>query len=207
MPRPRAFSALLALGLALTPLGCLDSKRPPGDKTRFDPIAAYSEVAAYAGPSMRLVEMEAVGVRKDGTIDLTDRSFSPEVEYRFQREVSPPKDAPPVGAGGGDQWILTVAITVERPGKTWHEKSTYYDGTRRTRGMMREESGPYARPIEDALPAPTCSFAEMWAVGIDRGAPPDAVATIEYDEGRYKWSIQGTQLELEFDTDCKLIMG
>jgi len=195
----------LAIALAVPAAACLDTQAPPGDPENFDPISTYPAVQSYAGEGFVLTQMAAVGVRKDGTIDLTDKSFNPEVEYRFQREVAPPDDAPPVGAGGGGKWLMEVTVTVERPGKTWHETSNNYEGRRRTKGMMREEGTPRSGEPEQGLARPSCSFAQMWEHAIEQGAPAEAVAEIDYDERGYEWSIQGTDFEFEFDPSCALI--
>src|SRR5262245_41713872 len=106
---------LLALVLGCGSEGTVDP--PGGDPTRFDPYASYAEVAAYAGPGSQLVSFDANGIRADGTLDLTT-DFYFGAHYQFVREVPPPADAPPVGAGGSadGKYHEQIDVRLARPG-------------------------------------------------------------------------------------------
>src|SRR5690606_6431707 len=70
---------------ALIVTGCCaveNTAAPPGDLERFDPIALFSEMAAYAGPEPRLVGMRATYVKPDGTMDLT-ADYHPRLQIDF----------------------------------------------------------------------------------------------------------------------------
>jgi len=123
------------------------------------------------------------------------------------RPVEAPADAPPVGAGGGGQWYEPVEIDVYEVGQWRHVTSigggvsTEYSYM--NKGMDRDTSSPTTSP-GTILPEPTCSFADLWQVAIDRHeAQADAVATIRYDSGGYGFDISALSIHLHFTTDCK----
>lgn len=207
-----ALQALL-LGLLIAAMsGCgpdqlrRESRSVPGDSASFDPIAQYETVRQYAGEGAVLLEMSAYYVKSDGTVDL-NASYNPYVSYDFFRpSTSEGQEAPPLGAGGSgsDQWYQTVSVEAWRPGKTWSIQSGSSHYTFTTQGLSREWDEPRNTLPGTAIDAPRCSFATLWQTAIQRDAPANAVAIIDYDEDGYSFRIRDTGISLEFGTNCSL---
>jgi hypothetical protein len=70
-------------------------------------------------------------------------------------------------------------------------------------GMTRDTRDPETIDNPEFLAPPTCDFARLWSVALERGAPADAVASIEYNAEGYEFRIQDTDVRLEFDTNCR----
>jgi hypothetical protein len=188
----------------------VETREVPGDPRAFDPIAALPDVAAFAGDGAQLVSISIGLVRADGTLDL-DAEFTPkpDVRYAFVREVSRPDDAPPPGAGGANTgpWYEEIDIHAYDPGAR-RQVTRIGDGSgsvvRYTnKGMDRSVGEIVSGPI-DLAPAPACAIDDMFAVAIERGAPADAVARIEYDSAGYRFSITGI-VSIEFGHDCRMV--
>lgn len=164
----------------------------PGDPAHFDPIAALPEVKKYAGEDVHLIDVYARYVRSDGTLDLNAK-YEPYVTYRFYRKLdAPPPDAPPLGAGGGAQWFLPITVRLQTPEMAFLT-------------MHRYELAPTSDPPQADVPEPTCSFAALWSIAIEREAPPEAVAVIQYGSSGYSFSIEDTNIRLRFDHNCGLV--
>lgn len=184
--------------------GNVDTRPVPGDATRFDPIAAYAEIAAYAGEGAQLISISAYYVKSDGTLDLTE-DYYPRVSYEFAREVPRPDDAPPVGAGGsaGGKWYESIEIEAYQPNQ-WRRVSGSQNYTYMNKGMEREVNSPQTLSVT-FIPPPACSFADLWAVAMTRDAPHDAVATIDYDVDGYDFRISDVSISLQFDAECQRV--
>ena len=188
-----------------------ESAAVSGDPISFDPVASLPEVKEFSGEGSKLLSIDAMYVRSDGTLDLTATSYRPTVDYEFYRETAAPEDAPPIGAGGSIErkWYETVTVSVYRPGETRHvtsmgggiNKSYYYTN----KGMDRSVDGPTGVVPGVELAEPKCSFADLWKVALEEGAAEDAVAMIEYTEDGYDFSISGLDINLEFDAECTLL--
>ncbi len=188
-------------------MGMADTRPVPGDPAHFDPLAALPAVRAYAGEDVQFISMEARFVRSDGTLDLTAESYRPEVTYTFVREVSPPADAPPLGAGGSASaiWYQTITITAYRPGQ-WRNVvtgSTEYNYM--NQGMERDTRDPDNDPPGAIIAEPTCGLQTLWAVALEREAPAGAVAVIRYISDSYTFTIQDTNVNLRFDDSCQMV--
>ena len=183
-----------------------ESRSVPGDAASFDPIAQYDAVREYAGEGAQLLEMSAFYVKSDGTVDL-NAAYDPYVSYEFFRlSTSEGQEAPPLGAGGSgsDQWYQTVTVEAWRPGKTWSIQSGSSNFTFTTQGLSREWDEPRNTMPGTAIDAPTCSFATLWQTAIQRDAPANAVAIIDYDGDGYSFRIRDTNISLDFGTNCGL---
>lgn len=181
-----------------------EGTRPvPGSASAFDPIASFAEVSKYAGDNVKLKSMTAYYVRSDGTLDL-NASYRPYVDYEFYQALSsPPRDAPPVGAGGSpnQKWYQEIQVKIQQP-RTWHVTSNsseydYYDF-----GMSHDLRTPTST-AQASIPSPTCSFKNLWSTAMQNGAPTDAVAEIEYNENGYEFSINDINIRIKFSTDCR----
>ncbi len=196
--------AILVLAVVTSGCGaCAEGEEVPGDPTRFDPVAAYEDMARRAGSGAELVQLSAHGVRSDGTVDLEQDTFRATVDYYFERTAAKPDDAPPVGAGGAEHWHQRIQIELRRAGHAGEETDEH--GTRQvtTKGLRQIVSGPESGPVRDAvLPPPRCSFADLWEHASARGAPSGAVATIRYIGDGYELSIAGTDVSVRFSVDC-----
>jgi hypothetical protein len=189
----------------------------PGDPKTFDPVASLPTVKAHAGPTAKLVSIDASYVKSDGTLDLTvTKPYSPEVTYNFFAAATDEnREAPPLGAGGveGGFWYKSIDVDVYEPGQWRHVTSMGSGGSSeysyQNKGMDKDEGSViYGKPVE--ITEPKCSFKDLWAAVIEKGAPKDAVADIEYNlrydgKPRYTFDISGTDYDYDFGEDCKMI--
>lgn len=197
--------------LFITGFGLADTRPVPGDPRNFDPLAALPGVQEYAGEGALLFSIEAYFVRQDGTLDL-NAAYSPKpyVTYEFYREVPRPEDAPPVGAGGSvdDKWYERITIRAYEPGQWRHVTSigggvsTEYSFM--NQGMQRDVSSPTSSRSGEPPAVPKCSFSQLWSVAMERGAPADAVAIIDFDSSGYDFRISAASVNLDFDHDCRV---
>lgn len=178
-----------------------------GDPARFDPVAGLPQVMTVAGATARLERIHAAGVRRDGTLDLTAGYVpAPRATYSLYRDAPPPDPAPPVGAGGSldGRWYQSLRIEAYRPGQ--RRQVTRISGSSRmrysyvNRGLDVDE-GSVSGKAGTAVPPPACRFDRLWADAIAQGAPPDAVAQIDYDDDGYVFNIPGVFLR-RYGTDC-----
>ncbi|MCB9455188.1 MAG: hypothetical protein H6671_04280 [Anaerolineaceae bacterium] len=187
-----------------------ESRAIGGNPSQYDPLAALTEVMAFAGEGAQLAAIHANYVRSDGTLDLTATyTPSPYVEFTFLREVPRPADAPPVGAGGSTTgpWYEPITIEAYRPGAVRHVTQTgggfnaTYNYT--NQGMIKEVESPTTNPFGEIVAMPECTFTQLWETALAEGAPEEAVAIIDYDEDGYTFNIVGTMV-LRFDASCAL---
>lgn len=180
-----------------------------GDPSRFDPFAAVNEMRSHIDPNAKLGKININYVRADGTMDLTAK-FRPTADYDFYRELAePPKDAPPVGAGGTTtgKWYEPVQAEVYVPGQWRHV--TRMGGGMNTeysyvnKGIDLDRDPPTTNPSE-FLEDPKCKIADFWKIALRKGAPADAVARVEYNTRGYDFRISDAGINLEFDENCKL---
>ncbi|MFV9504831.1 MAG: hypothetical protein AB4911_09730 [Oscillochloridaceae bacterium umkhey_bin13] len=186
----------------------IQSRPVQGDPANYDPIAAYASLQAFAGEGAQLISLDAQFVRADGTLDLTaSYNPAPRVNAEFALEVAPPENAPPIGAGGLGTWYRRVSIHAYRPGQQGRVSSTGAGGsvtyTYVNEGMTRDIDDP-ATGTFTFLPTPTCAFADLWQVALERGAPANAVASIEYDDEGYDFRIRDVNFRLRFDNTCQV---
>ncbi|MGQ9910660.1 MAG: hypothetical protein ACUVS2_17685 [Candidatus Flexifilum sp.] len=178
----------------------------------FDPVAALPEIRAFAGDGALLAEIYATSVRPDGTLNL-NATYTPRpyVDYRFYRVVPRPDNAPPIGAGGTSSgpWFEPITISAYQPGQMSLISRTGGGVNVRTQfinqGLAREIDEPTTSVsfnTDQSLLDPACSFAELWAQALTRGAPAEAVASIHYNASGYDFVISGV-ISLRFDSRCK----
>lgn len=163
----------------------------PGSASSFDPIARYGDIVSFAGSDLQLTRLQADYVLSNGTIDLY-ANYNPSVDYYFAREIDPPGGRKPIGVGSTPegQYFETVYVTVEEDEFPFTMDRSNFTST-------TPEEKTFA-------PAPTCSFATLWEVALERGAPQSAVAKISYDDDGYDFTIDGTTTRLEFDMNCEV---
>jgi len=198
----------------------------PGDAARFDTVASFPAVKAHAGEGVKLISIDAQYVKPDGTMDLY-ADYKPRVEYQFYRETEPPASAPPVGAGSNpeNKWYQRISVDVYRPGQMNHVTSmgggSNYEYTYTNRGMDRDSDDPVSTIPGNEVPEPKCGFADLWKYAIEKGAPADAVAGIEYKQQfrrtfaaggtreytGYNFRISGTDYNYYFDEECRPVEG
>jgi hypothetical protein len=160
----------------------------PSDPSHFDPIAAYDAVHQFAGADLDLAYINIDYARSDGTLDL-NANYDPRVEYEFFRELStPPPNAPPVGSKGvtDQKWDDQADILIQ--------PSRMLSVGGNVQGLKK-------------IPAPKCSLKRLWDTAIEKGASKDAVAIVRLDASGYSFRIEGTKIDLSFDTDCGLIQS
>jgi hypothetical protein len=193
--------------LMISGFGQADTRPVPGDASRFNPLAALPDIRAYAGEGAQLISIEADYVRSDGTMELTaEYSPSPRVEYQFVREMPRPADAPPIGAGGANTgpWYEPITIKAYKPGQWWNVTRGNSEYSYMNQGLERETSSPRNDMTDQIVADPSCSFGDFWQVALKKDAPKDAVATINYDQYGYSFSISGLSVDLRFDMTCRL---
>ncbi len=189
-----------------------DTREVPGDPAAFDPVASFAEIEAYAkgeAASVEFIDMDVMFVRSDGTLDLTAEGYDPSVMYRFVIPAERPADAPPIGAGGSSgAYSQLVTIRAFKPGqmrsvtRTSGGSSTSY--TYRHLGLDREVADP-TPDDEDTFAPPSCSLATLWETAIQRDAPRDAVAVVNYEGGEYDFYISDASVFLTFNQSCELV--
>jgi hypothetical protein len=205
-------SSLSSLGgIARSLMGDGGTVDPPGDPRAFDPVARYAEVAAFAGPGVALLRMQAEQVRSDGSLDLgADYQPAPRAQYEFVREVPPPANAPPLGAGApaDGRWHQRIEVDLSRPGRLRYVRKVGKGGILETqyvlRGMERREGGATGSAVEPGIAPPTCPLQGLWKLALAQGVPANAVARIEYDRDGYDFGVRDTRWSLHFAADCSL---
>jgi hypothetical protein len=205
-----AFALFMAAIFGYTSIVAEQTWFLPGEAGHFDPVASFDAIQKHAGRDARLLGFEARFVRVDGTLDLTaNYSPPPTVEYRFVRRLaSPPKDAPPLGAGrrAGAHWYEPVVVRASRP---WEFRSvSRASGGVRTQyqyfdlGMARDGGRAQAGPDPALAEPPSCALGDLWKIAQERRAPKDAVAIVRYDSDGYRFTIEGASIDLAFGADC-----
>lgn len=185
------FTAFMGLGVPLLIMLAEGYAPVPGDARRFDPIASFAQIKTHAGEGAVFTGLYARYVRSDGTVEL-GASYEPYVTYSFYHELAtPPPDAPPLGAGGGAEWYLPVNVLLRTPEMGFL-------------GMRRSELTAVSEAPDEPAADPTCSFAALWGIALERDAPASAVAVITYDQNGYNFWIDDTDIRLNFTPDCSL---
>ena len=210
MARPHR-NAVWAAALLVGSSACM-TQRLAGDLSRFDPMARLPEMSEHAGDGAQLQIMDLQGVRPDGQIDLTDRQVDGKAQYIFVRPSEPPRNAPPVGAGGSvdGHWRRKVLIRAERRGA--HVTRRGGDGThyRRSRGLMVTSMDIEGGQVDALSAAPQCDLSALFQEAIRLGAPGEnVVARITWSGGddrsepSYVLHIPGTKVRMVFTASCE----
>jgi hypothetical protein len=184
----------------------VDTKEIEGEGNAYDPIAAFDTVSAYAGNEARLLSIEAYYVRSDGTMDLY-ADYYPRVNYEFYIVVDDEAGHDiPLGAPNStaDAEVLYQGVTIS----VWEpyqmrSVSTSTSYSYMHLGMERDVDEPSRTKPAEPIPAPACSFADLWAKAIEeQDAPENAVAIISYNADGYEFYINDTDVRMHFDLDC-----
>lgn len=183
----------------------------PGDPDNFDPIAEYTSVLNYAGENVQFVGLEAYFVKRDGTLDL-NASYepAPNVTYHFYQRTRETDDAPAgVSTSSDSIWHRQVHIMISQPFQwVFATQGAAGDGVGFdvNLGMDRDRTIEIFDVPQSVIPAPSCSFRDFWTLAIESAnADNEAVATIIYDASGYHFIIQGTDINLLFNSDCELV--
>lgn len=182
----------------------------PGSADRYDPVAAVPALAKLAGEGAYLVEADFSQVRSDATMDLkVSYTPVPTARYTFVRKLAAaPKDAPPIGAGRGiGEWYEEVDIDCSQPGVRRTQTSRGGDMNTRINYIHKgvairrqAKSGELPPELRALRPTP----AEMWRHAREAGAPPEAVASISYDDDGARFSIVGTRFRFDWGPDGRI---
>ena len=178
-----------------------DTAAPPGDPHRFDAVASYAGVAAFAGPAARLRHLRVVHARSDGTIDV-EAEYEPTVTYDFVRPavLTPEAAKRPVGARGKADAMESVEVTIRKPG-LWSVTSGASHYQEEHLGMDRRVGTD--GDTSDVVPEPSCDLRALWKAAIAAGAPADAVADISYDRSGWRLEIGDVGFDLRrYGADC-----
>ncbi|GAB5493531.1 MAG: hypothetical protein Phog2KO_37460 [Phototrophicaceae bacterium] len=183
----------------------------PGNPDNFDPIAEYVSVLDYAGDDAQFVGMEAYFVGREGTLDLNASYVpAPNVVYSFYRSTRENTEAP-AGVATSDNaiWHRRVRVTISQPFKwVFATQGVAGEGVGFdvNLGMDRDRSVEIFEAPLPTIDAPSCSFRDFWTIAIEGyNADTEAVATIIYDSAGYRFLIQGTSINLLFDSNCELV--
>lgn len=179
------------------------------DPRRYDPLGYYPRVVAWAGADAELVGILLVGVRADGTIDLTTKGAAHQASYTFQRVVRrPAAPAAPGRAAGGGRYG-PIEIRAYRPGarRSVGGGAGARSGTAYINRGLEKTTRATTTTGQAALPTPACDLRDLWRAAIARGAPAGAVATFRYSEDGYQFWIDGTSVNLWFGGDCRMKEG
>lgn len=174
------------------------------DERAFRPIDNLPYARTLAGPGLHFAGFEAKFVKSDGTVDLA-ADYGGEVSYDFAGTPEAVSNRP-VGAGGGTQKVRHVFVRATQLG--WKQTGTgprgekYYD---LNLGMRRREIERDFYPFLAPSEPPTCSLAALWKSAMEKGAPHNAVAVIDYKQGVYDFEIEGTEFRFKFDAKCRSI--
>jgi hypothetical protein len=205
-PSPMRAILVLLASLALASCTLDGTADVPGPVNRFDPVAAYPAVAASVGPDARLVKLVASFVREDGTQDLEASyiGYGDPDAYTFVH-ASGQRDDPsvPVGARRPAAPFERVDVTIHKPRWVSQSVNGGKPQSKKDLGMAQRSMGS-ADPKE-AVAAPGCSFAKLWAAAKQHGAPKGAVAAITYDKSGYELRIDGTSVLVHFDASCRVL--
>src|SRR5262249_22530165 len=151
----------------------------------------------YAGDEgEQLVSIEAHGVHSDGTVDLTidNKSY---VNYNFQRLMKDIATRIATENANTSSTSTDVApfyrlmtVKISKPGQEQRNFEGSSSDTFTSKGMAINHLELFTSD-QSTVPAPTCSFADLWQIASRRDAPASAVATILYDDQGYHFSIDG----------------
>jgi hypothetical protein len=161
-----------------------------GFPERVDPVSSL-ELAESLTERRQLRRLVATGVASDGTVDVRRADASISYEFDSKRGEGP---QPPRPAGTVPRGVYCGRQTV-KIGKD---------------GVYAEPDHPTARctpEVGDALPEPRCAPERVWRAAIERGAPRDGKAVIEYyravEGPAWRFSIPGTPLRFVLYGDCE----
>lgn len=183
-----------------------------GDTRHLDPFAALGEVRARVGAGAHLTKIEAEFVRSDGTMDLNATyKPGPHITYTFEVPVkSDSGEAPPIGAGGGPgtQMVQRIRVECYEPGQ--RRSVTRISGNSRTQysytneGMDFSKGSPSMSKLADDIGDPKITTVHLWKIALEKGAPKEAVASIDFDQNGYDFRIRDTKVRFHLDPDGSL---
>jgi hypothetical protein len=206
---PRALYWLAMLLLASCSSMCAfpgSQELPVGtDIHRYDPVAAYPAILAVAGSGHQLSTLDTWYVREDGTQDLAASYVSASqkdvAQYNF---IGPQKGRDPntpVGAGPADAPRSVVDVKISEPRSISASINNQPQSNYKHLGMMVSR---YDSTVKPDTVQPPCPFSKLWTIARTKGAPAGAVAQIRYSSRGYEFKIEGTPVDLRFDTSCAL---
>ena len=190
-----------------------ESFPPPGDPRAFDGFNSLPEVSDFAGSNCEVVDIDLMRVSSSGLMDL-EADYHPQANYALLCDVilTEKERKAPIGAGGvevneGDRRAISVSIF--QPGQRRHFSSrgggTNVEMDYIHKGMVIQRSYLVRAADAQSITSPNCSTAQLWEVALDAGAPSNAVARIRYADNKYRFSIDGTAVDLEINANCEPI--
>lgn len=182
----------------------------PGKVRKFDPVASYEKVHAFAGKDTKLISIYAYLVKSDGTLDIKAK-YNPSVTYTFYRPVHEEviKEGGPLGSGIKEQKNVytseLIIVTITKPHHysvsiNNNPPTTHYDP-----GMNRSNSFNNLEYEDIAVGPPGYSLGYIWEQALKREIPSDAVAVITYDYKGYQFEIRDTTIFFQFDLYGQMI--
>lgn len=161
-----------------------------GFPATVDPLASLVR-ARKLTRRRQLRSWMAIGVRSDGTLDLTRRTSGARFEFDSMPGSGPaPDPAPDSPAAGPYCGRQTIQLT---------KKGLYADPDR-PRAVCLAHRAP-------SLPAPRCTLKTIWGQGLKHGARATDRAVIEYYRAKsspaWKFTIPGTSVRFVLAPDCR----
>ncbi len=161
-----------------------------GYPSRVDPLETLA-LARELSERDQLRRIVANGVRADGTIDLDAPHSS--IRYEFDSALGEGPEPP------------------RPPGTVRHARYCGRQSVQVTRaGIFADQDQPRApcRPLAgEPLPEPRCTLQQLWSRALERRAPSDGRATIEYyraHEGpAWRFSIPSASVSFTLFGDCE----
>ena len=171
------------------------------DATALLPVARAKATAAGLAADGKLAKISAFYVGSDG-LARSGPSFSGRIEYEFFAAPDPPVPSP------------SVPLGAPRAAPTMYQHFTvaFNEGDE---GRVEQTLVPIL--FQEAVPDPKCTLANVWAAAREAGAPPDAVAVIEYQQAtvptpgkarqpQWTFEIRTTAIKLTIsDEDCSVV--
>jgi hypothetical protein len=161
-----------------------------GYPSRVDPLAALRAARSLTERD-QLRRIVASGVSSDGTVDLERAQSS--VRYELDS-----------AAGEGPQAPRAPGTL---PRGTHCGRQTVHVRRKGIQAAPDQPRSPCAASHGEPLPEPRCSLRQIWQVAIERGAPPDGRASIDYFRAHggpaWRFSMQGSRVRFTLFGDCE----
>jgi hypothetical protein len=162
----------------------------PGYPSKVDPVAVLRRARSLTERD-QLRRILATSVASDGTVDLHQPAAS--IRYEFDSAPGEGPEAPrPPGTVRPNHFCGRQTVQV------------------RATGIVAEPDQPMApcRPSAgEPLPEPRCTPKQLWALALERGAPPDARAVIEYYRAHggpaWRFSLAAPAVRFAMYGDCE----
>ncbi len=165
----------------------------PGFPNQVDVLQGLEKARALT-PRQHLARIHALGVRANGSVDLTQAGARVQYLFRSKEGEGPVPERPP-GTLARRRYCGQQAVDITSAGI----------GARPDRADRRCE------PEFRSVPTPECGPKELWELAKSKGASDAQRAKVEYtldEQGPvWKFRIEGTEVEFTTRGDCRTPVG